>query len=779
MVTGNEDNVRSQPANADMQTPTGSTPGFKATNPSVFALGLVVVVLSLLSGLATYLILTGLTPIVPTHTVVVTVLLINGILAVAMIALIAWQVTSLWIARRRQAAGARLHVRIVSLFSFIAVMPAIVLAIFASVSLDRGLDHWFGVRTQSILQNSVLVAKAYLQEHGQVIRSDAVAMAGAIDEAAALVQTPVASFSKFLSAQATIRSLPLAYLVNKDGEVLASAKAANDVEYPKPLPRALELAKDGRAIVIGPGTTNRVSAIKRLNHFDDTFLYIIRTVNPRVLQHLRATEGRVSEYKQLLARRAGVQVAFASMYVAIALTLLLAAIWLGFWFANRLVSPVRQLISAAGEVSSGNLGVQVQMSEKEGDLSELGATFNTMTSDLRSQRDELVDANDKLVERRRFIEAVLSGVTAGVIGTDAEGVITLANPSSETMLNAKADDLVGQSLEEAVPEFGALFAKARGSGKKEVHEQINLFRDIAERNFAVRVTSERADGADRGYVVTFDDITELVSAQRTSAWADVARRIAHEIKNPLTPIQLSAERIRRKYGASIEKDREVFEQCTETIIRQVGDIGRMVDEFSAFARMPAPQMEDNDVRELVREAVFLFQVSNPEIDFEVELPDSPIQTSCDRRLISQAVTNLVKNAAEAIETRKEEGVDEDYRGSINARVNQVDGRYAVEVIDNGCGLPKENRNRLVEPYMTTRTKGTGLGLAIVQKITEQHGGVLQLRDVPDRDPDWRGAMVRLDLPIMKAAPRGEELDGGRGPDKREDLTTEHGATYGV
>lgn len=753
--------------------------GFKATTPSVFALGLVVVVLSLLSGLATYLILTGLTPIVPTHTVVVTVLMINGVLAVAMIALIAWQVTSLWIARRRQAAGARLHVRIVSLFSIIAVMPAIFLAIFASVSLDRGLDHWFSVRTKSILQNSISVAKAYLQEHGQVIRSDAVAMAAAIDEAAALVQTPVASFSKFLSAQATIRSLPLAYLVDKKGEVLASGANANAVDYPKPLSRALELAKDGRAIVIGPGETNRVSAIKRLNHFDDAYLYIIRTVNPRVLQHLRATEGRVSEYKQLEQRRAGVQVAFASMYVAIALTLLLAAIWLGFWFANRLVAPVRQLITAAGEVSSGNLDIQVKMSEKEGDLSELGATFNTMTSELQSQRNDLVDANTMLVERRRFIEAVLSGVTAGVIGVDHDGLITLANPSSESLLNLPADKLVGEPLEDVVPEFGALFQKARVRDRKEVHEQVNLFRDTSERNFAVRVTSERADDSNKGYVVTFDDVTELVSAQRTSAWADVAQRIAHEIKNPLTPIQLSAERIRRKYGASIEKDKEVFEQCTETIIRQVGDIGRMVDEFSSFARMPAPQMEENDIRDLVREAVFMFQVSHPEIEFDVKLPDSPVQTSCDRRLISQAVTNLVKNAAEAIETRKEGGVDEDFRGAIKARVETTDGRYAVEVMDNGCGLPKENRNRLVEPYMTTRTKGTGLGLAIVQKITEQHGGTLQLRDAPETEEKHRGAMIRLDLPVMKPAAKTDEADGGRGPEQRDDLSQEHGANHGV
>ena len=474
---------------------------------------------------------------------------------------------------------------------------------------------------------------------------------------------------------------------------------------------------------------------------------MLRPVNARVLQQLRETRANVAEYQLLEQRRAGVQVAFGLMYVAIALTLLLSAIWIGMWFANRLVAPIGQLMGAAQQISEGNLDVEVGVNPADGDLAVLGSTFNTMTSELKSQRDELVGANTTLDERRRFMEAVLSGVTAGVVGVDTDGTITLVNRSAETLLGAKEKTLSGQPLAKVIPEFAPLLKRAQKLGRHLLTDQLAIRRRGEERNFAVRVTTEGAGHEAQGYVVTFDDITELVSAQRSTAWADVARRIAHEIKNPLTPIQLSAERIRRKYGNSITKDREVFEQCTDTIIRQVSDIGRMVDEFSAFARMPKPVMEQNDVRDIVREAVFLFQVSRPEINFELDLPDKPVVTLSDRRLLTQAVTNLVKNASEAIDTALEAEPERTDKGHVTAKVRTKGDRLQITVIDNGCGLPKENRHRLVEPYMTTRTKGTGLGLAIVQRITEQHGGKLTLADAPKRDGKQQGASVRMDLPI--------------------------------
>jgi len=710
-----------------------------------FMLGLITMVLSLCSGLATYLVLTGLTPILPTQAVVVGVLLINLVLVLAMVGIIAWQVSGLWLARRRHVAGAQLHVRIVSLFSVIAVVPAILLAVFASVSLNRGLDHWFSVRTKSIIQNSIDVATAYLQEHGQVIRADTVAMAKDIDEAVGLVQSRPQGFGNFLNTQAAIRALPAAYLIDSTGKVLATAASAPELPYRAPPKEAMELAKKGQVIVIAPGQTSLVGAIKSLANFNDTYLYVIRPVNARVLQQLRATRANVAEYQLLEQRRAGVQVAFGLMYVAIALTLLLSAIWIGMWFANRLVAPIGQLMGAAEEISQGNLGVEVDVDPADGDLATLGLTFNTMASELKSQRDELVGANATLDERNRFMEAVLSGVTAGIVGVDSDGTVNLANRSAETLLGVKEEKLTGKKLAQAIPEFGPHLKRARKQGKRLATNQVTLRRAGSERNFAVRVTSE---GAGKGYVVTFDDITELVSAQRSTAWADIARRIAHEIKNPLTPIQLSAERLRRKYGASITKDREIFEQCTDTIIRQVSDIGRMVDEFSAFARMPKPVMEPHDVREIVREAVFLFQVSRPEIKFELDLPAKPVITMSDQRLLTQAVTNLVKNASEAIDTAVEADPARAGTGHITAAVGTKGDHVHVTVIDNGCGLPEENRERLVEPYMTTRVKGTGLGLAIVQRITEQHGGRLQLTDAPKRNGKIEGASVRMDLPIM-------------------------------
>ncbi|MBM3544158.1 MAG: PAS domain-containing sensor histidine kinase [Alphaproteobacteria bacterium] len=744
MTTPSGDSAKTEPEAAQ---PAGLCGTVRSGTRLPFTLGLIVMVLTLCSGLATYLILTGLTPIVPTHQVVVGVLLINGLLVLAMVMIIAWQVGGLWLARSKQVAGAQLHWRIVSLFSIIAVLPAILLAVFASVSLSRGLDHWFSTRTKSIIQNSIDVATAYLQEHGQVIRADTVGMAKDIDEAVQLVKSQPQGFGTFLSAQAAIRAIPVAYLIDDTGKILATAATVPSYVYRPPPKEAMELAKQGQVIVIAPGETNLVGAIKSLDNFNDTYLYVIRPVNASVLQQLRATRASVAEYQLLEQRRAGVQVAFGLMYVAIALTLLLSAIWIGMWFANRLVAPIRQLMGAAQKISHGNLDIRVGVNPADGDLAVLGSTFNTMTSELKSQRDELVGANATLDERRKFMEAVLSGVTAGVVGVETDSTVSLVNRSAETLLNVKEGELAGKTLAKAIPEFGPLLKRAQKQGRRLLTDQITLRRKGAERIFAVRVTSEGGGKDAEGHVITFDDITELVSAQRSTAWADVARRIAHEIKNPLTPIQLSAERIRRKYGDSITKDREVFDQCTDTIIRQVSDIGRMVDEFSAFARMPKPVMEHHDVREIVREAVFLFQVSRPEIKFELDLPTEPVVMLSDRRLLTQAVTNLVKNASEAIDAAVEADPARAGNGHIMTKVRLKGDRMQITVIDNGCGLPKENRQRLIEPYMTTRTKGTGLGLAIVHRITEQHGGTLHLTDAPRRNGKIEGASVRMDLPV--------------------------------
>ncbi len=722
----------------------------------MFRAGLVIVILSILSGLSTYFILTGLTPISPTHEVVITVWLVNGVLVTAMIAIIAWQIFGLWRARQRQAAGAGLHVRIVSLFSVVALFPAILLAAFASISLDRGLDQWFSERTKTIIRDSVDVANAYLSEHGKIIRGDALGMTRDLENASQLLQDNPEAFRSYAQALAVEQRVPYAFLVNGAGEpVIEVMKAAGAPYYPPP-PQAMIQAADGRIIDAGLTVPGGVGAIKRLNNFNDLYLYVLRPVDATVIGHLRRTDANVREYGALQDRRFGVQIAFAMMYLVIALTLLLAAIWIGLWFANRLVAPIRRLIGAAQEISKGNLNVAVKVEGARSDTGQLAETFNRMTADLRGQRNALIGANTKLDERRRFTEAVLAGVTAGVVGVDASGVVTLVNNSAMQLLGRDEKNLIGRPIEDAVPEFAAIVAKAPGHARRAVQSQITYRREGSDLTFSVRVTQEGGGKTNYGFVVTFDDITELVVAQRTSAWAEVAQRIAHEIKNPLTPIQLSAERIRRKYGDSITTDRDIFDRCTDTIIRHVGDIGRMVDEFSSFARMPKPVFEEHDAAAIVKEAVILFQMGDSDVEYRMELPEKPLMIDCDRRLITQAVTNLVKNAGEAIATARQSGQKgEDYRGRVTAKVDAQGTRCVIEVVDNGCGLPAENRHRLTEPYVTTRQKGTGLGLAIVQRIAEQHEGVLQLEDALDDQGAVAGATVRLVIPIVRVVEAGE------------------------
>src|SRR5581483_5119631 len=413
-------------------------------------------------------------------------------------------------------------------------------------------------------------------------------------------------------------------------------------------------------------------------------------------------------------------------------------VWIGLNFANVMVAPIRRLISAANVVSTGNLYVRVPVRESEGDLAQLGETFNRMTAELRTQRDDIMRARDVIDSRRRFTEAVLAGASAGVIGVDGKGCVSILNRSAERLIGCTEAEALGRPLSEVFPELAEFMAAAQ-SGER-TQDQVTISRKGRERNLSVRITSEQSGAAEHGYVVTLDDITELVAAQRTSAWADVARRIAHEIKNPLTPIQLSAERLRRKYGNSIGEDRAVFEQCTSTIVRQVEDIKRMVDEFSRFARMPKPVMATDDVADTVRQAAFLMRVGNADIDIDVELAEDPMPAHFDRRLISQAVTNIIKNATEAVAAVPPAELG---KGTIKVSAARDGDDIVIDIVDNGIGLPKENRSRLLEPYVTTREKGTGLGLAIVGRIVEEHGGTIELRDASDKIPGQRGAWVRV------------------------------------
>ena len=702
-------------------------------------LGPIAVGLALLSAFVTFIVLADFTPISPTHDVVVTLLLVNATTVLLLLGVILREVWQVVQARRTGRAAARLHVRIVGLFSIIAAAPAILVAIVASVTLDRGLDRLFSTRTRAAIENSVIVAEAYLRDHAQIVRSDIVLMAAEISNSKPVFAQDHGKLQQYLTFQASVRGLAAAIVIDKDLNVLARADLRTNQTFAMPPRDALpKIGETDPQLVLLPDT-NYVAAVVKLHNFDDDYLYVTRLLDPNVVPELQATRESVSEYAAIEARRLGVQIAFALMYTVIALTVLLSAVWVGLDFANRLVAPIRRLIGAANVVSTGNLHVRVPVRQSEGDLAQLGETFNRMTHELRSQRDDIMRARDLIDSRRRFTEAVLAGASAGVIGVDGDGCVSILNRSAEKLIGRTEPETLGRPLTEVFPELADFMAAARSGARTQ--DQVTITRNGRERNLSVRITSEQSGESDHGYVVTLDDITELVAAQRTSAWADVARRIAHEIKNPLTPIQLSAERIRRKYGKMIgDEDRAVFDQCTDTIVRQVDDIRRMVDEFSRFARMPKPVIAAEDVADTVRQAVFLMRVGNSEIDIDVEIADGAMPARFDRRLISQALTNLIKNATEAIAAVPPAELG---KGSIRVFAARDGDDVVIDVVDNGIGLPKENRSRLLEPYVTTREKGTGLGLAIVGRIVEDHGGSIELRDAADKIPGQRGAWVRV------------------------------------
>ncbi|HVY18528.1 MAG TPA: PAS domain-containing sensor histidine kinase [Bauldia sp.] len=719
------------------------------------ASGYVAVVLALAATTASFFILMGLTPIAPSPDVVFAALLVNGGLVGFLIFVIAWEVVSLVVANRRGRAAARLHIRIVALFSLVAAAPAVLLAIAASVSLDRGLDNWFSTRTRAIVENSLSIAQAYAEQQSIQLRMDTTAIRNELQRAPTLLNDDEARFETFFASLAQERNLAAIFMVSERGELIAQATSSERHDYPPPPVAMIAQAKQNpdEVLIVPPGNSALIGAITQLQGFSNAYLYAVRPIDAKVAGYLQMTNDTVAQYRVLDASRFGVQLAFGILFLGITVVVLLSAVWLGIGFANRLVAPIRRLIDAAKQVSAGNLRVEVQARNSDGDVGSLGVTFNQMTAQLRGQRQQLVAASELNDSRRRFTEAVLSGVTAGVIGIDSEGRITIANRTGLHLLEAP-ERTIGLPLTEVAPELEKSVTSALRDGRPEHRDQVTIMRSGRERTVNIRVTTERATGQAHGYVVTLDDITDLVTAQRSSAWADIARRIAHEIKNPLTPIQLSAERLKRKFGKAITDDREVFDQCTDTIIRQVGDIGRMVDEFSSFARMPKPAMAVGNLSDVVRESVFLVSVSQPEIAFETKLPDEPLVGRFDARLLGQALGNVIKNATEAII-----GVppQPDYKGAIEVVGRTEGGAIVVDVIDNGIGLPRENRHRLLEPYVTTREKGTGLGLAIVTKIIEEHGGRVELLDAPAVAMGGRGAMIRITLPRADVA-RVEETN---------------------
>ena len=720
-------------------------------------LGFATVVSLLITGVFTFLILFGLTPLEPNRTVVTIALAANTLLALVLASLIGMEVARLLRSRQKGRAAARLHIRIVGLFALVAAIPAIMVAIVASVTLDLGLDRWFELRTKSIVEGSMSVAEAYLDESTQVHINATVSMASELDRARQLFSLDRTGFTELMGLQTRGRGMIQAQLVRVDGTEIITTKVNSNVEVPAVPAESLSAADSGDVIFIPNGTSNLIGCVLKMRVIPDAFLYTVRPLRDDVLSAVRQMDANTNEYNELELSRLPVQLTFAVLYLAMALMILLAAIWMGISVADRFVRPIRHLIGAADEVSRGNLDVSVDTTHNEGDFKSLGDTFNIMTTQLKQQRGQLLQANEDIDRRARFTEAVLSGVTASVIGVDTKGRIGIANSATANILG---QPLAAKTpLGDAFPELGEVLERARQSGRSEYREQLTMLIGGQTKTLNIQVTQEREESKQHSFVITIDDITELVAAQRSTAWSDIARRIAHEIKNPLTPIQLSTERIKKRYSKYITEDREVFDQCTDTIIRHVGDIGRMVDEFSSFARMPKPEMREGDLSSTIQEALFTQKVANPSIQFELDLAERANPALFDERLLSQALINVIKNAVEAIEGATPPP-DAGNPGRIRIKAWHDRDMIVIDVTDNGKGLPEENREKLLEPYMTTRQKGTGLGLAIVRKIMEDHGGSIELMDSPEVAKGGRGARTRLRIPLSGLHSGSPEQGGG-------------------
>jgi two-component system, NtrC family, nitrogen regulation sensor histidine kinase NtrY len=708
--------------------------------------GPVVVIGAVGCALATFLATAEFGVLSPTDDRLIPLLIANGVLVTVLLGMVVSKASSLYRSWRQGEAAARLHMRLVAVFAVIALVPPILLAIASSMTLERALNPAFMSSVKVFVHNTAQAADAFQSSQCQALLQEAQLTASDLDRARVLFITDRNYFHQIFASRANFLGFSVAALVKSNGEVIdrvdVAKNAANVVIAP---PQSeFDNARRGEPLCLMIDDGKSFVALRALTAFENTFLYVTRPIDPFAVEFPKQAETLISRYDSFDAYRIAVQRAFVIMYALLTTIMLLSSIWLGLDFADKLVSPIRTLIAATDQVSAGNLTVQVNVDKSQGELARLGDVFNNMTTELDLQQRRLIEANRLNDERREFTEAVLAGVPAAVMGVDSDGIVTVLNRSAEELsLNeAKGKATVGANIADVMPEIAPLLTDAMELFPRAVQSQVTIKRGVAERTFNIRVTAaRRAEVGAPSFVVTLDDITDLVMAQRTSAWADVARRIAHEIKNPLTPIQLSAERLKRKYGKLIQQDREIFDQCTDTIVRQVDDIKRMVDEFSSFARMPKARPERDDLNECVRQVAFLMRVGHPSVDIIEKPTGDPIQAQFDRRLLSQALTNIIKNAIEGIAAREDN--DQAEKGRVEIQIRRHDGMAEIDVIDNGKGFPATNRHRLLEPYMTTRAEGTGLGLPIVAKIVEDHGGRLELLDAPS----GRGACVRFILPL--------------------------------
>jgi two-component system nitrogen regulation sensor histidine kinase NtrY len=697
------------------------------------------------------------------------ILLVDLVYVLVVAALVLQKVAGLIAARRARSAGSQLHLRLTGVFALLALIPTVSVAIFAGLTINVGLEGWFSDRVRQVVGSSLAAAEAYEEEHRRDLTDDALALAAYLDNNRrnTFFMGDGDVRRVLATGQGQIqRGLREAYVIDGTGEIRARGERSYLFDFEPPGAESIMAASEGGVQIIEDWDSNEFRALVRLEEFVDRYLYVSREVDGELLNLLDDTKETARFYQQLENERGRVLFEFGLVYLGFAVILILAAVWLGMWFAERLSRPVGRLTGAAQRVGAGDLDVQVPDEAGDDEIAMLGRYFNQMTRQLKGQRDTLLDNTRQIERRRRLFDSVLSSVTSGVVGVDAEGRVTFVNRSAERLLDWQ-EDQQSVALSVAVPEFGPLFDRLQQAQTETAQDEVKVSRAGRLENLLVRMSTRRGeDGRLEGYVVAFDDVSDLVAAQRMAAWGDVARRIAHEIKNPLTPIQLSAERIKRKFRKHLDEPTgSDLDQLTDVIVRQTNDLRRIVDEFSKFARMPEPERRPESLTALVRDAVLLQQSGQPGVDIGSDLADDPLAAEVDSTMIHQALTNLIKNAGEAIETLQAKGAPEGHKAQVRVVTARVGSQAEIRIIDNGVGLP-EDRSRLFEPYVTTRSEGTGLGLPIVKKIIEEHGGSLSLEDAPCFEGQtWAGAMavIRLPLALSSAAAPAVEIEPATAP----------------
>jgi len=650
--------------------------------------------------------------------------------------LVGRQIWRLWSERRQRLAGHQLHWRMAVLFGGVTTFPAVIVTLFALFIVDYSLRGWFAERISTAVNESVRVAESYFDEHARSISGEVLTMANDINREAYRLVGKGNLMGRYLSDQAALRNMADAIIFDGTGQVLAKSQFAFAITFANLESSWVEQARKGEVVILRADETNKLRAVVKLNSYVDAYLLVGRFIDSKVLLAMDQTRLAASDYQQLGFQQLDLQISFAVLFGIVLLLILIASLWIGLNLATAIVGPLGSVIHVAEQVRGGNLSQRVPDDLQLEEISRLGSAFNRMLDELARSREQLVQANTQIDQRREFTEAVLGGVSSGVIGLDRDGKVTLPNATARSLLTKSDTELIGKKLVDVIPEFKGLLGIINQKRRRFGEEQIILQRQNSQLILRARIVSEVIEGRVIGYVVTFDDVTGLLSAQRKAAWSDIARRIAHEIKNPLTPIQLASDRLLKKYRPDDKKAADQFEEYVQIITRQVDDIGRMVDEFSAFARMPQPEMDRHSLLGIVNGQISLFAGRDLSLDVEIDDANNDYATICDAGLVRQALTNLLQNAKDSLDEHRTA------TPTIRIKLQSEDDMIAIIVTDNGPGFPEMDFEKLIEPYVTTRQKGTGLGLAIVSKIMEDHSGTMHLGNA-----DNGGALVCLKFPI--------------------------------